>query len=404
VPRFSIVIPTRNRANLLRYALESALGQQVDDFEIVVSDNHSSDGTREIAEVARDPRVRYVRTPTDLSMPDSWEFALSHARGDFVTYLCDDDALCPSTLARADEVLRRDGADVVGWLGATYSDDTWIEPEHRNTLSLPTFTDCVFHFDSDARLGELFRLGAYGLPMLVNSLCRRALTETVKARVGRFFLGSAPDISTAAVLLSQIPSYSYIDRVLSIGGATARSTGTTSRVTWGAAAAEFASQFGEGELFRHVPSRVWCTTNIVADTLLQVRETLGGRLLGYEVDPRRYFLACYGDLLSYERAGMDVDDMKEELLKALDRQPADVATFVRGRLASVGPVLHEPPVRIDCGGVGVRNIVQCARFVETIPPTAKGRIKARLVGLLGQRAGLALTRMLVRARRWSSGE
>ena len=38
-PFFSVVIPTRNRASLLRYALQTALDQDFDDYEIVVSDN-----------------------------------------------------------------------------------------------------------------------------------------------------------------------------------------------------------------------------------------------------------------------------------------------------------------------------------------------------------------------------
>jgi glycosyl transferase family 2 len=403
-PRFSIVIPTRNRAALLPYALESARWQAVDDLEIVVSDNRSSDGTREVVDAVHDPRVRYVRTPKDLSMPDSFEFALSHARGDFVTYLCDDDALCPSTLARADVVLRHDGGDVVGWLGASYSDDTWIEPEYRNTLAMPTFTDRVFRIDSDACLRDLYRLDGYGAPMLVNSLCRRALMELVKARVGRFFLGASPDFSTAAVLLSQIRSYRYIDRVLSIGGATAQSAGTTARVTWSGPAVAFASQFADGALFRHVPSKVWCPSNLIADTLLEARATLGGRLLDYDVDPRRYFLACYGDLVAYERAGSDITDARQALLAALDRQPADIATAVRAALPHVKLAHHPPPVRVDCGAVGVWNIAECARFVESIPLTTKGRIKAHLVRCLGQRVGLSVTRALTRVRRWSAGE
>ena len=45
MPRFSIVMPTRNRAALLPWAIRSALEQRFDDFEVVVSDNASSDRT-----------------------------------------------------------------------------------------------------------------------------------------------------------------------------------------------------------------------------------------------------------------------------------------------------------------------------------------------------------------------
>ena len=102
MPRFSIVMPTRNRGQLLQYALQSALDQPTADLEIVVSDNDSHDDTPAVARRFRDPRLRYVRTPETLAMPDSWEFALSHATGDYVTFLCDDDAFSPRLLSAVD--------------------------------------------------------------------------------------------------------------------------------------------------------------------------------------------------------------------------------------------------------------------------------------------------------------
>src|SRR5439155_1533464 len=75
MPRFSIVMPTRNRAQLLQFALQSALDQPTADLEVVVSDNDSRDDTPAVARRFNDPRVRYVRTPETLAMPDSWEFA-----------------------------------------------------------------------------------------------------------------------------------------------------------------------------------------------------------------------------------------------------------------------------------------------------------------------------------------
>jgi glycosyltransferase involved in cell wall biosynthesis len=46
-PFFSIVMPTRDRAHLLKFALQSALSQTFDDYEILVSDNHSTDNVSE---------------------------------------------------------------------------------------------------------------------------------------------------------------------------------------------------------------------------------------------------------------------------------------------------------------------------------------------------------------------
>ncbi|MCA9109881.1 MAG: glycosyltransferase family 2 protein, partial [Planctomycetaceae bacterium] len=85
-PRFSIVMPTRNRACLFRSALQSALAQTCGDFEVVISNNQSSDNTNEVARTFDDPRVRYFETDQTLPMSRNWEFALSNARGEYVTY------------------------------------------------------------------------------------------------------------------------------------------------------------------------------------------------------------------------------------------------------------------------------------------------------------------------------
>src|SRR5262245_3789097 len=97
-PFFSIVIPTRSRAHLLSHALQSALDQTFDDYEVVVSDNCSKDNTFQMVEALGNSRVRYVRPDRSLSMPDHWEFALDHAQGEYITYLCDDDAFSPTLL------------------------------------------------------------------------------------------------------------------------------------------------------------------------------------------------------------------------------------------------------------------------------------------------------------------
>ena len=102
-PYFSIVMPTRNRGHLLCSALQHALNQTFGDYEIVVVDNCSSDDTPEVVRKVGGSRVRYLRTEKTLPMHANWEFALSQARGEWVTFLCDDDALFPEALHRVAE-------------------------------------------------------------------------------------------------------------------------------------------------------------------------------------------------------------------------------------------------------------------------------------------------------------
>jgi len=64
-PRVSVIIPTYNRERLVGRAIESVLGQTYDDFEVIVVDDASSDGTEAILRVYDDPRLRYLRHETN---------------------------------------------------------------------------------------------------------------------------------------------------------------------------------------------------------------------------------------------------------------------------------------------------------------------------------------------------
>lgn len=91
--KFSVLLPTRNRLELLRYAVESVRRQDYSDWEIVVSDNASEEGVLEYLSELNDRRIRYVRTDSFVSVTENWNNALRSATGDFIIMLGDDDAL-----------------------------------------------------------------------------------------------------------------------------------------------------------------------------------------------------------------------------------------------------------------------------------------------------------------------
>lgn len=110
-PRLSICIATLNRGAFIGETLDTIVGQLRDGVELLIVDGASKDNTAEVVGtlVARDPRVRYVRLPVASGVDQDYDIAVSHARGDYVWLMTDDDLLKPGAV---DRVLRELDADV----------------------------------------------------------------------------------------------------------------------------------------------------------------------------------------------------------------------------------------------------------------------------------------------------
>lgn len=104
-PLVSVCIPCYNGARFIASTLESVLAQSLKDFELLLSDDHSSDATVSIIEKFADPRIRLVRNPVNLGLGPNWNRVLSLAKGKYVKLLCEDDLLHPRCLERQVAVL-----------------------------------------------------------------------------------------------------------------------------------------------------------------------------------------------------------------------------------------------------------------------------------------------------------
>lgn len=99
-PLVTIAIPTFNRAPLLADCVRSALSQTYSNFEIVVSDNASTDETQAVLSSFHDPRLRVVRQPQNIGLMPNWNACLAEARGAFIVFVADDDRIAPWMLDR----------------------------------------------------------------------------------------------------------------------------------------------------------------------------------------------------------------------------------------------------------------------------------------------------------------
>jgi glycosyltransferase involved in cell wall biosynthesis len=108
-PRVSIGLPVYNGEKYLSQALDSILRQTYTDFELVISDNASSDKTKEIcvAYSAKDKRIRYHRNAENLGVSKNYRLVFEMTKGEYFRWSAYDDVLAPELLERCVEVLDR---------------------------------------------------------------------------------------------------------------------------------------------------------------------------------------------------------------------------------------------------------------------------------------------------------
>jgi glycosyltransferase involved in cell wall biosynthesis len=113
-PRVSIGLPVYNGERYLHESLDSLLGQTFEDFELIITDNASTDTTPDICQqyANRDRRVRYVRNPKNLGIVPNFNLAFELSSGEYFKWAAHDDVHRPEFVERCVEILDRE-PDVV---------------------------------------------------------------------------------------------------------------------------------------------------------------------------------------------------------------------------------------------------------------------------------------------------
>jgi glycosyltransferase involved in cell wall biosynthesis len=124
-PTISIGIPVYNGENYLAAALDSILAQSFSDFELIISDNASTDATAEVCRKyqARDARIRYYRNQTNLGAARNHNQVFEFSSGKYFKWASHDDVLAPDFLSRCVSVLERDPFVVLSYAKITLIDD-----------------------------------------------------------------------------------------------------------------------------------------------------------------------------------------------------------------------------------------------------------------------------------------
>ncbi len=239
---FSIIIPARNSAYTLQYTLQTCLEQRgisESEYEIIISDNSDRENNDIFNLVQRlnDKRIKYFRTPRNLHLTRSFEFAFSKARGEFIIPIGSDDAILPwglETLKRC--ILQYPDDDIFAWIRGFFQWSDSKTSSQAGRFVIPDYykkniyriqeCDCISKLkeiiDSDA-------IRLYGLPMLyINSGFRRRYLNKILKKTGRILNGYSQDIFMGILSLLINERYINIDYPITIAGMSEGSLGARS--------------------------------------------------------------------------------------------------------------------------------------------------------------------------------
>src|SRR4051812_20691861 len=205
MPRFSVVVPTRDRPDLLELCLGGLAEQTYDDFEVVVADNPVHAPAREIFDRLAGPRWHYVRPDEPVAMHDNFGRGCAAASGDFVAVLVDKTVLLPSALELAARALEHDPeVELVNWWNEGYNPvDETHDPRKGTFLPSATIVEPE-RFDPLAELAKRManreRRGVdhvhYVRGKIVFGAYSRTLLDRIAEQTGRVFYPLAPDYTS----------------------------------------------------------------------------------------------------------------------------------------------------------------------------------------------------------------
>jgi glycosyltransferase involved in cell wall biosynthesis len=114
-PKISIGMPTYNSAATIGASIQSLLEQSFGDFELIVSDNTSTDSTRDVVEdlVRQDSRIRYVRQPENVGANRNYSYVARAAQGKYFKWAASSDWCAPTFLEKCFSALEQNDDAVV---------------------------------------------------------------------------------------------------------------------------------------------------------------------------------------------------------------------------------------------------------------------------------------------------
>jgi len=204
-PLFSVVIPTHNRTSTLIHTVSTVLRQDYCDFEIIISDNGTTDRVSSIRHILSDPRIKIHDHSEFATMTANFEAGIAKAKGSYIIVIGDDDALMPGSLKAIRNCIEVSNSPIIYWPVSIYfwpigSSAPRFIPA---TSQASNWKDIWSIARTSSFLGDILN---HKLPSCYHCAVSNSLYQTVRTEKGFVLSTQAPDLFAAYML----PYYSRL--------------------------------------------------------------------------------------------------------------------------------------------------------------------------------------------------
>jgi len=309
-PLFTVIIPSKNRAEYIGYTLRTCMLQEYPNFEVIVSDDCSHDNSVEVVkELAKlDHRIKLFTHDKHLGMKDNFEYALNKVRPGYIMALGGDDGLTPGCIQRMFDILEETHKELLTWTPAAFSYPTYEGDENifyvRRKHAPPKILKSEEFL---TQLTKTFNYQVSGCPMFyIQGVASTKLVDRVKSRTPDhcFYYCPTPDGFSGVVLAGEVEDYVMSYEPLSIVGTTKKSQGQNYRRTDEQSKKEAEEFFNDNirrTMHKELASQPYSplATLMTADYLLTAKDLLGwpGKMppISFELLLKKSFeLIAYG--------------------------------------------------------------------------------------------------------------
>ncbi|NUZ09602.1 glycosyltransferase [Pseudoalteromonas sp. McH1-7] len=216
-PQFSIVLPTKDRPELVLHCLKLLLEQDFQNYEIIISDNGTIPltETKALCELLSNVKVKYVRPINRLNMCENWEYAIQFAKGEWVTIISDKFMFTKHFLSSISKLENLHSYDVVTWqfehfeckevnnerLNGEYH--PLMKPYNSIEYSASEELERRFEFSQPLFYRKYRNRNNYG--KIYSGFVRSSVIKKVKENFGLIFPPCSPDFTSMLGILNENP-------------------------------------------------------------------------------------------------------------------------------------------------------------------------------------------------------